>query len=402
MPLLLDITQQIVNVHWEGLGKFAIGGTVRDATVEGPVGVFYTKEKSDSDETDKPMMFEHGHMGSAPAPPPPTDHQPAYAGGGGPRGTGMWYNNVVGMVGGKLKATTPGENDKTVLVAAGFRVDMIGLSGLYSDDRGLVLWHYNYQTKATLFYSEDDGKTWIETNCPITAPPDSENVNTQLQALYVAFDPEAQIFYADVQKVGQEGLGATPYVERTIISSGDGKSWSAGASHRQNIGGAAFTSPFIDKVMGIKNNGLTEVTNGATDPENLVTLTYTAVEAVEGAFGGGIRLQGPFKIEPAPTDEDGNPLPPGKGGIAIGNVPYGSRGTNMGFAYSNGSFLIAGSLILGEAEARGGDFTVLAYLSTDQGVTWKKTLDDASTFTIADTINWDPPFCAGSCGCAGA
>jgi len=403
MPLGLDFLQRIVNVHWGGIGEFAVGGTVRDATQEGPIGVFYSKKT----EPDDPSEWGHTHMDpGSPEPPPATDHRAEWTGGGGPRGVGLWFNNIVSMVGGKIKAKTAEETDKKILVAAGFRAEMIGLDNIItSPSRGVTSWHYNYQTTALLFWSDDNGKTWTEVPCPVTAPPGQGQpnpVSVDVQMLYVAFDPKTETFYGDVSKGGVEL--AAEYIERTLISSKDGKAWSIEESViHDRTGGiipAAWTSPFLAKIPSIKNNGLTEVISTDAEPE--VTLTYKTIEVLPNPSGGNLKLAPPWKMK-SMVDPDKDPEDPVNSrtvtGIAYGERTADGESSNKGFAYANGRFLIAGSLM---ATFDNTKYDVLAYSSTDGGETWVKTLNDKATFKIADQVNNEPDGCAGSCGCAGA
>jgi hypothetical protein len=323
---------------------------------------------------------------ATPAPGTPSDDVPVSSGGGGPRGEGLRFNFITSMVGGKIGQTK-------MLIAGGFRdyitVDNKGYNGAGE----LVSWHYTDHTTATLFWSSDGGKTWTEAACPVTDPGPALHQALQVRVWYLAFDPKAKVFYADVQKDGAEPDGTTfrTICERHLIQSFDGKKWESAAVERRDLtsGAVDFISPFLQIILGIANNGLTEI----IDEAGTAKLTYTTIEVQPGAFGGGIKLEPPWKVEdPTHAAET----------FTIRSIPFASgRAGTKGIACSGGKFLIAGSLIAGDDDSTA-DYTVSGYTSTDQGKTWTKTLTDSTSFTTFDPYSPPGIGCAGSCGCAGA
>ena len=395
--LALDILKLIVNVHWGGPSEFAIGGTVRDTTAEGPMGVFYAEPGGETDE-DKDWKNTRIDPGT-PAPPAAVD-EPALT----PRTTGLRYNYLNAMVGGRIEVEGEDE-EKVVLVAGGFRSYLISIDTNFGTGTVPGSYHYNFQTVATLFYSEDGGKTWTEASNPVTAPPghggnpaEPSGINVDVRVQHLAFDPATKTFYGDVIKSGNDTPDGKIFVERTLIESSDGKTWSARESNRVNlIGAGEWLSGFLNRIRFIENNGLTEVINTDADPK--IKLTYETATVTPNALGGTLKLAPPWKIEaidPPPGSESfSGPVT----GVPYGEVTADGESPNKGMAYANGRFLIAGSLM---ATFDNTNWDVQAYISEDKGKTWKKTLDDSTTFITSDPYVDGGIGCAGSPGCAGA
>lgn len=363
--LQIDLTQRIINVHWGG--GFAIVGTARDITKEGPIGVFYGDGRKWN-----PVRLDP----DTPAPPPPV-HEPSPK----PRETGIWENNLQAMVGGQVGT---GDESKRVIVAGGIRSEMFQADVPNPADPSFH--SYRYQYTALLFYSENAGQAWHEITCPVTALPGTTDVSENVIVNNLAFDPVTQTFYGDVQKTMSHVIGGVSHliIERHLISSTNGKTWKIDKTESRDISTGAddWTAPFITKVMAIRNNGLTEIGyTDAEDPNHKVMLTYTTVDVVQDQFGGNIKLAPPWQID----------------GTNVTGIPYGSRLASgfglAGIAYANGMFLIAGSLMRNDDDEH---WQVIAYLSNDNGVTWEKTLDDSTTFVTND------PYAIGGIGPAGS
>jgi len=389
MALALDFLTQIINVHWaDGPREFAIGGTARDTTAEGAIGVFYS-QKPALGET---LAWGHTHIDPTTSAPPAAVDEPAVV----PRSPGLRFNYLTAMVGGRFKAEEEGQPDRVVLVAGGYRSHVISVTFPVSPSGAPGEYHYNHQTTGILFWSDDNGRTWTETQNPVTAPPgvsgnpaEPSGVNVDVSVLYLAFDPAAKRFLGDVIKIGN--VQDDFFVERTTISSSDGKLWATGSTSRHPLPDPTlWASPFLGDIIGIENNGLTEVVN--TDANPPVKLTYSTITVKPTGLGGILTLAPPWIIT---SGEGAGPV----SGIAYGDKTAAGETSNKGFAYANGRFLIAGSLM---ATADNTRWDVIAYESKDKGKTWIKTLEDIGTFMTSDPFVEGGIGCAGSPGCAGA
>lgn len=351
-PVKEDFFQRIVNVNWPG-GGFVVSGTARDATVEGPMGVFYSKDGKD---------WKHTHIDPGTRKPSASVADPATE----LRSVGMDKNYISGMAGGAIKDKD--DQEKRIIVAGGFRSDITSVDTI-STGGDPPVYSYHSQTKATLFYSEDGGETWTEAHNPVIAPVDFPQVGTGA----LAFDPASRTFFGDVSRIG-----ATT-AERFVISSTDGKTWKIDTSASHDPAAGSWTAPFVTKIMGLKNNGLTEIISA----DGNTTLTYTGVTASPSSTGGGIFLEPPFKCIDAES-----------GRTTICAIPFGNA-AYAGLAYAGGQFMVAGSLL---HTADNTHWEVIAYLSGDNGQTWKRTLNDSSTFITYDAFSSN----TGGIGCAGS
>jgi hypothetical protein len=379
MGFQLHPIDEIVNVKWGG-GKFVVVGTARDTTKEGPIGCFYSKDGNDWSS----VRVDPG----TPKPAAPMEEP-----GQQPRDEGLWANYLEAMVGGEIiEQSGDEETKKRIIVAGGFRSNMIGANFPNPDDPSS--YHYNFQTTAILFWSDDGGQKWNKATNPVTADPDGAGSASQVQVFYLAFDPDKRTFYGDVAKSGSFVTGFTghSYFERYLISSTDGKTWKIDQSSRHVDETATWTSAFITKIKNMHNNGLTEIVNTDADPE--VKLIYKTIEVQPDIAGGQFKLAPPWRIERQPEDTDAP-------SFDVKGIKYGSQVTAgvkkiKGFAYAGGAFLIAGSLMMDDD---GQNLQVIAYRSIDNGETWKKTLDDSKTFVTADPYSASGIGPAGSSGC---
>lgn len=196
-----------------------------------------------------------------------------------------------------------------------------------------------------LFYS-DDCVHWTRINLPYdySDPPEDTAFGTGVETaiLRVMFLPHTQTFYLDGWRGGH-------FWSRDMWMSTDGKNWTKEFSRvfwEVGVGtGSSFVSDFIPLALANRyDNGYTGAINHATGTriyfENAIINLST--------LGGSLVVNGPLLRNDVVAD------------ISFYDAEF-------GLCFANGSFLASGrDLVKG---------TNTASLSTDDGVTWSRTLD---------------------------